>query len=75
VTQFSQLSYYQRRVLAKSITALFLAPPSQSFSEASLVRVRLDSSVFISSRLTNSENVIEDGEETGAKIAMNASRF
>ncbi len=71
-THFLPRSYHHRTTSAKSAAALLLAPPSWSFLEAFWVRVRANSSLFAFSRLTNSENVVGDGEETAAKIAMNA---
>jgi hypothetical protein len=55
---FSQSSYHRRSASAKSTAALFLAPPSRSFKEASWVRVNLDSTLFAFGRLTNIENVV-----------------
>jgi hypothetical protein len=55
---FSQRSYHRRSTTAKFDAALFLAPPSRSFKEASWVRVSLDSSLFAFGRLTNIENVV-----------------
>ncbi len=63
---FSQRLYHRRSASAKSAAALFLAPPSPSFKEASWVRVSPDSSLFAFDRLTNSENVVLDGEKAAA---------
>jgi hypothetical protein len=49
--------------------------PSWSFWEASWVRVRPASSLFTASQHTNSENVVQDGQEVAVIIAMTASHI
>ncbi len=74
ITRASQLSYHRQGTSTKSATMRFLIPPSGSFKEVSLSRVRTASSFFTLRQLTHTENITLDGQKSLAIIATIVSR-